>query len=308
MIFCRGQGMYRPLSRCDAMSKKRAYISYIVSLILFGSNGILADGIPLSSAQIVLWRTLIGSLLLIVLFSAAKQGKTEFRKKVRSTPVKDIIFVVLSGISMGLSWIFLYEAYVLIGVSLSSLAYYTGPVIVMVLSPVLFRERLTAMRIIGFTAVFIGVILANGAVETQVDRNGIYFGLASAVAHALMVIFSKKAKAVQGIENAMIQLICSFLTVLFFVLIRGGISVDISPEGWIKLLILGLLNTGIGCYLYFSSLQFLSVQSVSVLGYLEPLSAVILAVLILGERMTGLQCLGAVLIICGALAGEKRRS
>ena len=47
----------------------------------------------------------------------------------------------MSGVALGASWIFLYEAYVEIGVSLASLAYYCGPVIVMVFSPILFREK-----------------------------------------------------------------------------------------------------------------------------------------------------------------------
>ena len=69
-------------------------------------------------------------------------------------------------------------------------------------------------------------------------------------------------------------------------------------------LALGFVNTGIGCFLYFSSLSMLPVQTVAVCGYLEPLSAVLFAALLLGEKMTALQITGGICIIDGAMIGE----
>ena len=51
----------------------RAAFKYIAALLLFGSNGIVASFIPLSSPEIVFTRTLIGSLFLVVVFIAAGQ-------------------------------------------------------------------------------------------------------------------------------------------------------------------------------------------------------------------------------------------
>ena len=67
---------------------------------------------------------------------------------------------------------------------------------------------------------------------------------------------------------------------------------------------LGLVNTGLGCYLYFSAIGRLRVQTVAVCGYLEPLSAVLFSILFLGETLRLPQVLGAVLILGGALWGE----
>ena len=64
------------------------------------------------------------------------------------------------------------------------------------------------------------------------------------------------------------------------------------------------MNTGFGCYLYISPLAELPVQTVAVCGYLEPLSAVIFAALLLGEKMSLLQYLGALCIIGAAMIGE----
>lgn len=281
---------------------KTSYLKYIFALLLFGSNGIVASLIHLSSYEIVLLRTLIGSLLLIAIFFIAREKLTFYKYKTQS------IFLAVSGIAMGTSWIFLYEAYDEIGVSLASLAYYCGPVIVMILSPILFRERLTKRKVCSFLVVLVGIFLVNGtAFENGVSVWGLACGLLSAVCYSLMVMFNKKAKDITGLENSMLQLFVAFLTVAVFVGIKQGYRMQIDTQSIIPILVLGLLNTGIGCYFYFSSIGKLPVQTVAICGYLEPLSAVVFSVIFLKETMLPIQIIGAVLIIGGAMLGEYRK-
>lgn len=278
---------------------KRGYLKYILALLLFGSNGIVASRISLTSYEIVLLRTLIGSLLLIAIFLFTKGKLTFFRHKRQS------LFLVISGVAMGASWMFLYEAYRQIGVGVASLAYYCGPVIVMALSPLLFREKLTPAKGIGFLVVLCGVALVNGqAFQEGKTAWGLFCGGMSAVMYAFMVIFNKKAKEITGLENAMLQLLISFFTVAVFVGVKQGFTIQIAAGDWTPILLLGLLNTGIGCYFYFSSIGRLPVQTVAICGYLEPLSAVLFSVLLLGETMRPVQIIGAILILGGAVFGE----
>ncbi len=278
---------------------RRSYIKYFTALLLFGSNGIVASFISLSSYEIVLLRTMIGSLLLIAVFFLTRNKLTFFKHK------RSSLFLMLSGMAMGTSWMFLYEAYAQIGVSIASLCYYCGPVIVMILSPLLFREKLTAVKLIGFAAVLVGIFLVNGnAFDGSGNPWGIFCGLMSAVMYSAMVICNKKAEHIKGLENAALQLLISFLTVLVFVVIKQGLSIHIESADIIPMLILGLLNTGIGCYFYFSSIGNLPVQTVAVCGYIEPLSAVIFSVAFLHETLLPLQILGAILIIGGAVMSE----
>ena len=280
---------------------KASYLKYIFALLLFGSNGIVASLIRLSSYEIVLLRTLIGSLLLIAIFFIAREKLTFYKYKTQS------IFLAISGIAMGTSWIFLYEAYDEIGVSLASLAYYCGPVIVMVMSPFLFGEKLTKLKVCSFLVVLVGIFLVNGtAFENGVSVWGLACGLLSAVCYSLMVMFNKKAKDITGLENSMLQLFVAFLTVAIFVGIKQGYRMEIDTQSIIPILVLGLLNTGIGCYFYFSSIGKLPVQTVAICGYLEPLSAVVFSVIFLKETMLPIQIIGAVLIIGGAILGEIR--
>ena len=277
----------------------RSYCKYIFALLLFGSNGIVASFIALSSYEIVLLRTLIGSLLLIVIFFLNKGKFTFFNHK------KQFFCLAASGIAMGASWMFLYEAYMRIGVSIASLLYYCGPVIVMAVSPFLFKERLTICKVIGFLSVLCGVFLINGSASREnVDTFGILCGLLSAFMYSIMVIFNKKAQNITGIENSTLQLLVSFLTVAVFVGFKQGFSIDIPSSSIVPILILGLINTGIGCYFYFTSIGNLPVQTVAICGYLEPLSAVLFSILFLKEMMRPLQIIGAILILGGAVLGE----
>lgn len=278
---------------------KKAFIKYLSALLLFGLNGIVASHIMLSSYEIVFLRTLIGSVLLMILFLLSK-GKfhlVEYKK--------DTMFIVLSGMAMGTSWMFLYEAYQQIGVSLASLLYYCGPVIVMILSPMIFKEKLTAPKIIGFLIVLVGIVFVNGNVIDD-NRNtwGIICGAMSAVMYFFMVTLNKQSKNITGLENSVIQLVVSFLTVAVFVGCKQGFIIEIPSDAMIWILILGIVNTGIGCYLYFSPLAKLPVQTIAVCGYLEPLSAVVFASILLHEKMIIVQMIGALCIIGGAMIGE----
>lgn len=278
---------------------KKYYIRYITALLLFGSNGIVASHIALNSYEIVCLRTFIGSVLLISIFLLAGNRFTFYKS------VKSFMFLTISGIAMGLSWMFLYEAYNRMGVSVASLCYYCGPVIVMVLAPVLFKEKLTFIKISGFISVLIGICLINSqSITGEGNIFGVACGLISAVMYAFMVIFNKKADKITGMENSVIQLTVSFLTVAVFVLFKQGLIINISRESIPWILFLGIANTGIGCLLYFSSIGNLPVQTVAVTGYLEPLSAVIFSVLFLHEYMGIIQIAGAICIIGGAVWSE----
>ena len=278
---------------------KRAYIKYLLALLLFGSNGIVASYISLNSYEIVFTRTLIGSAFLIAVFFFSKE-KLQFWKN-----RKHLGFLVLSGFAMGASWMLLYEAYSQIGVSVATLAYYFGPLIVLVFSPFIFRERMSLTKMLGFSAALTGMVFVNGTALLQGGLSqGVLFGILSAFMYALMVIFNKKAESIAGLENSMLQLCASFFIVALFTLTKQGGTISFASQNILPILFLGVVNTGIGCYLYFSSIHQLRAGTVAIFGYLEPLSALAFSALILHERLTLMQLLGAVLILGGAVFGE----
>ena len=200
---------------------------------------------------------------------------------------------------------FLYQAYTEIGVSLATLACYCGPIIVILLSPLIFNERLDIYKISGFIIVFTGMIFVNGS---ELSQTGISFGLVcgilSAVTYSLMVIFAKKVKTINGLEYSFIQLISSFLIVAIFLGLKQGFYIPKLTENIFPVLFLGVINTGIGCYLYFSSIKELPAGTVAICGYLEPLSALFFSAIFLNERLSFIQIIGAIFIIGGAIIAE----
>ena len=281
---------------------KPSYFKYLLALLLFGSNGVVASYIGLTSYEIVLLRSVLGGLLLTAVFFFSGHRPTVMRHR------RDALFIILSGVAMAADWLLLFEAYAQIGVSLGMLINYCGPAIVIALSPLVFGERLTAPGLLALLAALVGVFLISGqAALGGVSARGLAYAGLSAVCYAAMVMLNKMAKRVTGRENAALQLISALVVAAVFVGCKQGFHMRISAGDWLPTLWIGLLNTGAGCYLYFSSIGKLPAQTVAIWGYLEPLSAVAFSAAILHERMLPLQILGAALIIGGAVFGERFR-
>lgn len=275
--------------------------AYLAALLLFGSNGIIAAAIALPSSDIVLLRTFLGALSLAAILAITQRHTLQAPSRPREAAA-----LLLSGAALGASWIFLFRAYQTIGVGVSSLLYYCGPIIVMALSPLIFGEKLTGGKIAGFIAVACGAFLI---AAQGLGGNMPIVGIASAFCYALMVIASKRAPHIEGLENSALQVSAAFVTALVLTLATQGVPSFLSPGiaagiDWRAVAMLGVVNTGIGCLLYFSAVAKLPVQTVAVVGYLEPLSAVVFSAVLLGEAITPVRLMGAALIIGGAIFCE----
>jgi drug/metabolite transporter (DMT)-like permease len=285
------------------MKLKKYYAKYLTALLIFATNGIVASRIALSSRQIVLTRTLIGTLFLAAVFLASGQKPSIGKAGAGSA------FLLGSGAAMGGSWMLLYEAYRQIGVGIATMAFYCGPVIVMALAPVLFSEKITRKTLLGFLCVVGGMVLMNlGAFAEAKTARGLALGLLSAVMYAVMIVLNRRAEGFSGLENALWQLAGALAAVAAFAAMSGELFFWIEASSLAPVLILGVINTGISIYLCFSSIGRLPVQTVAVLGYAEPLAAVVFAFLILGEVMGPAQLLGGAMIVGGAVAAELARA
>lgn len=279
---------------------KKAYLTYIAGLLLFGSNGVVASYIHLNSYEIVLLRSALGSILLTALFFFSRRELAAKEHK------KDLLFIAASGLAMAADWLLLFEAYQEIGVSLGMLINYCGPILVIALSAIVFKERITWRKLAALGLALAGVFLISGqAAAAGASGWGLLCAGLSAVAYAAMVIFNKLAKEVTGLENATFQLLFALVGVAVFVACKQGLFMEIAAGDWLPIFVLGLVNTGLGCYFYFSSIGKLPAQTVAICGYLEPLSAVLFAAVFLREVMVPVQVIGAALIIGGTLLGSR---
>ncbi|MEG0792929.1 MAG: DMT family transporter [Lachnospiraceae bacterium] len=277
----------------------------IISMATFGTIGLFIKYIPLSSAEVALYRAVIGSLAILLYKFISKEKLDFFQIK------KDLFLLFLSGVAIGMNWILLFQAYRYTTLSVATLSYYFAPVIVMILCPLLFREHLTGKQVLCFVMSTFGLILVIGIGGFGFNRShliGILFGLSAAAFYAAVIILNKFIKHITGIDRTLIQFIAAIIVLLPYVAVTTGIHLDgIGYRGAGNLLVVGVIHTGMMYCLYFSSVKELRGQELAILSYIDPLVAIIVSVLILGEAISGLQVLGGILILGFTLYNEVKK-
>ena len=273
------------------------YGMYILSMLLFGTNGYLVAHISLQTTQIVLVRTLIGGLVLSTLVLLRKNFTLS---KIKSESGN----LLAGGIALGLNWVALFAAYRMLNVSLATLIYYAGPMLVLLFSPWLFREKLTKRKLTAILIVAVGLLCITGSIAAgKLSMAGLVIAIASALFYAGLIVFNKRIRNTGGLQTAAFELDVAFVVVLLYVLFTSGLSCPLAAD-IPYLLIIGLLNTGLAYFLYYSGMQRLPAQSVALISYVDPVSALLFSAWLLNEKMTMLQIAGAVFIIGGAILGE----
>ena len=281
------------------MSRSKNLILFVASMVIFGTNGLIVANISLGSAEIVLMRTFLGSLFLLAIVLVKRSFSFADLKA-------DLVPATIGGAALGLNWVLLFSAYRSAGVGLSTLTYYCGPIIVLALSPVLFKEKLTWNKLLAIAAVAVGMFCITGDIEPGSDvQTGLLFGGGAALLYASLIVANKRVKRLSGLNCAMYELIVAFFVVLIY-LIASNVKLPVIPaaEDIVWVLAIGLVNTGLAYYLYFSSLQKLPGQTVALVCYIDPLTALLVSGAFLGEKLLAVQIVGAVLILGGACLGE----
>ena len=281
------------------MNRSKYLILFVASMVIFGTNGLIVANISLGSAEIVLMRTFLGSLFLLAIVLVKRSFSFADLKA-------DLVPATMGGAALGLNWVLLFSAYRSAGVGLSTLTYYCGPIIVLALSPVLFREKLTWNKLLAIAAVAVGMFCITGDIEPGSDvQTGILFGGGAALLYASLIVANKRVKRLSGLNCAMYELIVAFFVVLIY-LLASNVKLPVIPaaEDIVWVLVIGLVNTGLAYYLYFSSLQKLPGQTVALVCYIDPLTALLVSGAFLGEKLFAVQIAGAVLILGGACLGE----
>lgn len=276
-------------------------IAMAVSMAVFGTIGFFVRNIPVSSGELALYRAVLAAALLglYLLLTGQKIPAREIKKEVK--------LLLLSGAVMGVNWILFFQAFQYTTVSLATLSYYFAPVIVTVASTILFREKLTGRQILCFAMSTLGLVLITGTVGVTGGRDliGVLFGIGAAFLYATVILLNKFIKNVDGIHRTFLQFIAAIVVLAPYVALTGGSTIgSLDGKGWVCLLTIGLVHTGIFYCVYFSSLRELPGQKAAILSYIDPLTAVIVSVVILGEPLTLMQAIGGLLILGFTLLNE----
>lgn len=264
---------------------------YLLSMAVFGTIAPFVRRISVSSGELALYRAILGAALIGVYLLI--QRENPFSAKLR----REILLLLLSGGAMGINWILLFEAYRYTTVSIATLCYYFAPVIVTLLSPILFREALTPRQILCFVMATLGLVLITG-VEGRGNLTGILFGLGAAAFYAAVVLLNKYIRHTAGIQRTFLQFLAAIVILIPYVAATGGVTLSrLNSIGWVCLLVVGIFHTGITYCLYFSSLKAIPGQSAAILSYIDPLVAVVISVTVLHEPLSWQQALGGTLIL-----------
>ena len=285
------------------MQKNRGAMgALILSMLIFGTIGILRRYIPLPSGALAFIRGAIGALFLLAL-GAVRGRKADISAIRRNAPV-----LCLSGACIGFNWILLFEAYNYTTVATATLCYYMAPVIVMLLSPIVLRERLTPRKIACIAAAIAGVVLVSGVTDAGfrlAELKGALLALGAAVLYACVILMNKKLSRIGAEDRTMVQLIAAAIVVAPYSLIAESIS--FAELDWLAVvltLVAGVVHTGFAYAMYFGSIEKLKAQTVALLSYIDPVFAVILSALMLSEPLGAAGWTGALLVIGAMMLSE----
>ena len=274
----------------------------IASMAIFGTLGPFVRNISVSSGELALYRAVMAAALIAVFLLLTRQ-RIPF-----GAIRKELLLLLLSGMAMGFNWILLFEAYKYTTVSVATLSYYFAPIIVTAVCPILFREKLTGKQVICFIMSTLGLVLITGIGDLNAGSShftGILFGLGAAVLYATVILLNKFIKNVEGIHRTFLQFLAAIAVLIPYVALTSGVTLGgMNVTGWVCLLIVGLIHTGVTYCMYFSSLKELPGQKAAILSYIDPLVAVLISVTVLRETMTVWQLIGGVLILGFTLWNE----
>ena len=280
---------------------RRARGELILAVLLFGTIGLFRRGIALPSSVVALGRGFIGTLFLL-LYALLRGRRLDGAAIRRKLP-----WLILSGGLIGFNWILLFESYRYTTVATATLCYYMAPVIVILASPWLLKERLTLRRGLCAGAAVLGMIPVSGVLTEGRSGNlrGVLFGLGAAALYASVVLVNQRLREMDALEKTVVQLGAAALILLPYVLATEEVAaLRWDGRSLLLLAILGIIHTGWAYALYFGSMGALPAQTVALCSYMDPVTAVLLSALVLREPLGAAGAIGAALVLGAALVSE----
>lgn len=282
--------------------KMKEKLSMILSMVIFGTIGIFVNYIGLPSGVIAAFRGITGAVVILIVMLLSGR-KVDFKSVKNKLPV-----LLASGVAIGFNWILLFEAYRFTGIPVATVCYYTAPIIVVIASTFIFKDKLKAKQLICVLIALIGVALVSGVFQSDSSKiTGVLCGLGAAVLYASVMIMNKFMGNVEVYERTVIQLASAGLVVLPYALFTMG-DISFKPKSVILLVIVGIVHTGFAYLLYFGAIKKLKNQTVAILSYVDPASAIILSSLVFMQLPTVYELIGVVLIMSAAILSEIRNN
>lgn len=195
-----------------------------------------------------------------------------------------------------------FSALELAPAALVAILLYLFPGLVVLLAAAFLRERPSAAVVGCLLLAVLGVGLTVGPVRGEVAPLGLVLGVVSAVCYAVYIVLSSRVVPRVGALTALCVVVTGAAVSY------GVLAVVVRPDwpgdagGWIATVAVGLVGTVFAMLAFFAGLTRLGPTDTSVTSTLEPVVTALLGVVVLGERLTPLQVVGAVLVLAAVVA------
>ena len=290
------------------MRKEKAVCSarlpFAVSMLVFGTIGLLRRFIDLPSGVIACFRGLLGCVLLLLL--QRLRGKKPDTASIR----RYLLPLLISGGMIGFNWMLLFEAYRYTSIAVATLCYYTAPVMLILASPLVFREQFTWRQLVCVALAACGMVLVSGVLDggTLPDGTltGIVLAIGSAVLYASITAVNRKTLSrMDAYDKTIVQLGTAGLVMVLYLALTGGFSdLHLTALSAGLMLLVSLTHTAIPYAMYFGAMVRLPTQTVALMSYLDPITALILSALVLHEPLSPAGLTGAVLVLGSTVLSE----
>jgi drug/metabolite transporter (DMT)-like permease len=273
---------------------RRPALVLVAVAVAWGSTGTVVRQVHLPAAAIVTGRVWIAALVLgVVLASGRVPGPRPFSVR----PGR----LVLVGCILAAHWLALFAAYQRAPVAWVILVVYLAPVLMTALAPRALGELHDRATIgaLGVALAGFAVLARPGAAAAgtgpRVTGAGVALALLAMLSFAALVLLGKPLMVrYGGLRYSWCQLVVAGIVLLPF----GVPALARRPDAsWWWIVVLGVIHTAAAWGLYNAALARLPVARASVLTYLEPASAIVVAWIVLGERPSAATALGGALVI-----------
>src|SRR5690554_3027506 len=128
-------------------------IIFILAMLIFGSVGLFVRKMPIPSLHIAFIRSFVGTFVMLFLYFFLK------KKMDKEAVLRNRYNLLFGGLFLGINWILLFEAYKYTTITSATLAYYMAPILFIILSAVVFRVKLTGVRVLTILLAFTGLVV-----------------------------------------------------------------------------------------------------------------------------------------------------
>ena len=221
--------------------------------------------------------------------------RESFRIDLRDLPV----FILLS-FFYTFSSLFLLCGYGYMGAGVATTLHFTYPVFVTLLMLFLFREKSSWLTWIAIALAVCGVaLLSLPSSGMQADVKGIVIVLLSAVAYGSYIVGVNKSRVRNMNSRKLAFYVFVFTTIIFGVrnLVSGTMQLPPDPSSYGNLILLAVLPTVVSNITLVLAVQNIGGTLTSVLGALEPMTAVCIGALVFGEDFTLREGFGILLVL-----------